>query len=443
MKTQKLSQLNNDSLPLYMRVYEYYKQLIADGKLAAHSKLPSIRRCSSELSVSRTTAEAAYFQLSADGYIISKPQSGYFVTDIASRSKKSIIGKTEENEISDNIIYDFSSLSADRESFDFALWRRYIKSALREDERLLSYGEAQGEAELRGALCKYITTQRNAVCTKENIVIGAGVQSLLHILCSIIPNSKSVYFKDPSFIQGKAVFSDHGFKIIDNMENADIVYISPSHTNSRGDVMTTAERLELIRFAEKENKLIIEDDYDSEFGYFNRPSPSLQGLDGGRNVIYISTFSKLLLPSIRLSFMILTDVALKEYRKKSELYNQTASKTEQIALCQYIRDGHLSSRVRKIKKLYAQKTKQLSLIIKKVFKDKAKIHIGETGFIIWLEINSSLSQDEIVKRAKKSGVAVKASDLSLALPQILLSCSAVHTEDFQKAAERLYNCIFK
>ncbi len=97
--------------------------------------------------------------------------------------------------------------------------------------------------------------------------------------------------------------------------------------------MPTSERLRLIRLADRENKLIIEDDYDSEFGYFNRPTPSLQGLDCGRNVIYIGTFSKLLLPSIRLSFMILPD-ASGEYEKKAELYNQTASKTEQIALCE-------------------------------------------------------------------------------------------------------------
>lgn len=442
MQENYLSQLNNNEIPLYMRVFEYYKQLICDGKLQKGAKLPSIRRCAEELSISRTTAEAAYFQLSADGYIVSKPQSGYFVTDIASRNKNNKTADNKKNENTDRIIYDFASLSADRESFDFALWRRYIKSALREDERLLSYGEAQGESELRDALCKYITTQRNAVCTKDNIVIGAGVQSLLHILCSIMPHKKSVYFKDPSFLQGIAVFYDHGFEVTEDIKKADIIYISPSHTNSWGDVMSTPERLELIRFAEKEDKLIIEDDYDSEFGYFNRPSPSMQGLDGGRNVIYISTFSKLLLPSIRLSFMILTDDVLNEYRKKSALYNQTASKTEQIALCQFIRDGHLSLRVRKIKKLYAQKTKQLSIIFKKVFKDKAKIHIGETGFVLRLEINSTLSADEIVYRARKNGIAIKSADSCSKHPQILSSCSAVSTKELSRAAECLYSCIF-
>lgn len=90
------SGLNKENIPLYMRVYEYYKDLITEGKLSPGARLPSIRRCEKELSVSRTTAEAAYFQLAADGYVVSKPQSGYFVTDIARREKKRRHGKRKK-----------------------------------------------------------------------------------------------------------------------------------------------------------------------------------------------------------------------------------------------------------------------------------------------------------------------------------------------------------
>lgn len=232
------SGLNKENIPLYMRVYEYYKDLITEGKLSPGARLPSIRRCEKELSVSRTTAEAAYFQLAADGYVVSKPQSGYFVTDVARREKKdgTVRGIKELEPKTD---YDFTSLSADRESFDFTLWRRYIKSALRQDERLLSYGEAQGERELREALCKYITEHRNAVCSPDNIVIGAGVQSLLHIICAVLPRSQKVFFGESEFEQGAAVFSDHGFKSCRTKEEADIIYVSPSHINRLGDVMPT------------------------------------------------------------------------------------------------------------------------------------------------------------------------------------------------------------
>ncbi len=421
---------------LYMEVYDYYKSLILTGKLPKMSRLPSIRRCSAELGVSRTTVENAYLQLAADGYILSKPQSGYYVTDIASHSQKKSENIKKSDTEKKEIIYDFASLKADRESFDFDLWRRYLKSALRQDDRLLSYGEVQGEAELRQVLSKYITENRNVMCNEDDIVIGAGVQSLLNILCGIIGDRKSVFFRDPSFLQGIAIFDDHKFTVTKSESNADVIYISPSHINSWGDVMPTQERLELLKQAHENGTLIIEDDYDSEFGYFNRPTPSLQGLDGGENVVYLGTFSKLLVPSIRISFMILPEKLKSAYKKKANAYSQTVSTTDQIALCQFIRDGHMSRRIKKVRKLYSQKAVELNNAIHSVFGKIAKTHIGQTGFLIRLELDCELSADEIIKRAEKSGISLRTGEQS-EKPQLLLSCSSVKTEDFLPAMQLL------
>lgn len=100
------------------------------------------------------------------------------------------------------MLYNFASASVDRETFRFELWRRYIKSALRQDERLLSYGEPQGEYDLREVLCRYLQNNRNVVCTPEHIVIGAGVQSLLHILCPLIEGRKKLRFIIRDFGRG-------------------------------------------------------------------------------------------------------------------------------------------------------------------------------------------------------------------------------------------------
>ena len=136
------------------------------------------------------------------------------------------------------------------------------------------------------------------------------------------------------------------------------------------------------------------------------------------------------------------DALLGEYEKKAELYNQTASKTEQIALCSFIRDGNLSIRIRKIKRLYTQKMKLLTSALKEVFGDKANIYIGETGFVLRLEIKCAMSEKEIAERALISGVAVKESGTGKKYPQILLLCSSVASEDFLPAAKRLYGSIF-
>lgn len=432
METQsipKFSPLLKSDIPLYMQVYTYYKALITDGRLLPNAKLPSIRRCAESLSVSRTTAEAAYFQLCADGYIVSKPQSGYYVTDLYFHPQKKEPSAPAVK--AQPILYDFSSLSADPESFDFHLWRRYLKSALRQDARMLSYGEVQGEYDLRTAVAQYITEKRNVICSAENIVIGAGVQSLLHILCAILNERHTIAFQDKEFSQGMAIFRDHGFQITEEENKAETLYVSPSHVNRHGDVMPTEARIALLKSAAEHGTLLIEDDYDNEFAYFGRPAPALQGLDGGQHVIYLGTFSRLLLPSIRLSFMVLPEKFLRRYREISALYNQTASKAEQIALCQFIRDGHLASQIRKIRRLYEQKADALEAAVHSVFGTQAR-QISKTGFTVRLRIQTPLSAAEFVRTAIQKGVAVRAADTENGC-LLFLSCSGVRSTDFQYA----------
>lgn len=387
----------------YLQVYNYYRDLIQNGKLQAGTKMPSIRRCCEQLGLSKTTIETAYLCLAADGYIISKPQSGYFVTTraVANTKQKSQIHKDHQKE---SILFDFTSNNADEDSFDFNLWKRYIKSALRQDKRMLTYGEAQGEFELRETICEYVIKKRNAVCTPEQIIIGAGSQSLLNVLCPIIKARDNICFHDNQFGQGMIIFHDYGFHITTNSEDADILYTTPSNMNSLGDVMPFEKRLSLLQDSIEKNKLIIEDDYNNEFRYFSKQRPCLQGLAGGENVVYLSTFSKLLLPSIRLSFMILPEDLLSLYLQKKHLYNQTASKVEQLALCQFLRDGHLDSQIRKLKRLYANKTKLLCTELEKVFGSDAVISTSESVNMTYVKLKCSLSNEQFYSLALKEGV---------------------------------------
>ena len=300
---------------LYLEVYHYYKKLIMENRLLPGSKMPSLRKCAQELKLSRTTIENAYLQLAADGYIIARAQSGYYVTDIARKQHPHALEKHPRNIIP--CIYDFASSGVDRESFRFDLWQRYIKSALRQDERMLSYGEPQGEKDFREVLSDYIRERRNVICSPDDIVVGAGLQSLLQILCPLLRERKTVSFPTPSFIQGSTVFEDYGFDVHYRDKTCDVIYVSPAHMTKWGEIMPVKRRLELIRHAEANGHLIIEDDFENEFVYLQKPTPSLFGLAGGENVIYIGSFSRLLLPSIRVSFMVLPPSLRELYEKKS------------------------------------------------------------------------------------------------------------------------------
>lgn len=428
----------------YLQVYDYYKELILSKKLPENTKMPSIRRCAEQLGLSRTTIETAYLCLAADGYIISRPQSGYYVTKRPVVSSTTVISNHKDiHKQTPAILYNFTSNNADADSFDFNLWRRYIKSALRQDKRMLTYGEPQGELELRETICNYVINKRNAVCTPDNIIIGAGSQSLLNILCPLIKDKHLVSFQDTKFAQGIVIFEDYGFQVTQDKETADILYMTPSNMTSLGDVMSMEKRLSLLSDAVSHNRLIIEDDYNNEFRYFSKPRPCLQGLAGGENVVYLSTFSKLLLPSIRLSFMILPDELLPQYNQKKALYNQTASKAEQLALCQFLRDGHLDSQIRKLKRLYAGKAKALANELEQAFGDKAEVSMGESVTLVHLKIKSPLSNQELKIRAQKEGILVFASPKETKeYAHIALSCCEVPTEEFPKAVALLYKAAY-
>ncbi|NDO49191.1 PLP-dependent aminotransferase family protein [Lachnospiraceae bacterium MD335] len=423
----------------YLQVYDYYKELITAGRLVDGTKMPSIRRCAQQLGLSRTTIETAYLCLAADGYIISRPQSGYYVTGRAVH--KTVDGTAQDSRANpmQTIRYNFTSNNVDADSFDFNLWRRYIKSTLRQDGRMLTYGEPQGEYELREVICKYVINKRNAVCSPENIVIGAGSQALMNILCPLIKQRKNVCFHDSRFAQGMVIFEDYDFTFVKNREKADILYMTPSHMTSLGDVMNVERRLSLLKECAEHNRLIIEDDYDNEFRYFSKPIPCLQGLAGGDNVVYLSTFSKLLLPSIRLSFMILPDSLLPFYQQKKVLYNQTASKSEQLALCQFLRDGHLESQIRKLKRLYTNKAKALSAELEHAFEKEASVYMGESVFLVHLKIQCRMNSMQLRDKAQSRGLSVFAfgGKEEKGFAHIALSCCEVPITEFSDAVALL------
>lgn len=436
---------NSTQTTRYLQVYDYYKDLITTGRLMPGTKMPSIRRCAVQLGLSRTTIETAYLCLAADGYIISRPQSGYYVTDRMNTSVPKAPDRRSAAAPKKNILYNFTSNNVDAESFDFNLWRRYIKSTLRQDGRMLTYGEPQGEYELREVICRYVINKRNAVCRPENIVIGAGSQTLLNILCPLIKERKTVCFRDTRFAQGIVIFEDYGFDVEKEKENASVLYMTPSHMTSLGDVMSVEKRLALLKECAVHDRLIIEDDYDNEFRYFSKPIPCLQGLAGGENVVYLSTFSKLLLPSIRLSFMILPDSLLPLYEQKKALYNQTASKSEQLALCQFLRDGHLDSQIRKLKRLYASKAKTLSTLLEETFGTQAQVYMGESVFLVHLRLKCSLTSDELCEHAAANGIFVfpihKTGKKNESYAHIALSCCEVPVEKFPNAVKLLQEIV--
>lgn len=414
----------------YAKVYNEIKNMISSKQLVSGEKIPSVRKAAEMFGVSTTTVQNAYFDLCADGYVIAHAKSGYFVADV-----KNILAQEKEVSVKSKVKYDLTGGIADPESFDLPLWQRYIKSALRQKERLLSYSEPQGEYDLRQAISGYIREKRNVIASPDRIVIGAGVQPLLQTLCSLLDRKNIISFPDKSFEQGIGIFSDNGFEVHTRDKDADIIYVSPSHMTRWGDVMPIKRRLELVEYSVKHNSVVIEDDFENEFLYNVRPTPSLYALGKG-NIIYIGSFSGMLLPGIRISFMVLTPQLETKYKKNCKRYAQTASKTEQIALCQYIRDGRIYSQTRKIRRLYSAKTKEFAALLRQMMPE-AEIDIGENTLQIVLKCK--FSKDPSV--FEKKGVEVFVEKYENGALTLVLSPSAIRQKELEIAAKALKDAI--
>ena len=427
-------------MKVYEKVYEYYINQIRNGGLEIGHKMPSIRECEKSLDVSKTSVETAYQQLAADGYIYSVEKVGFFVSEMAKRNHLEDKAATNSKRSEDRIIkYDFATIGEDKLVSCLDLWRRYMKSALRQEDRLLSYADNQGEEDLREEIVKYVRRTRNIICTKEDVVIGAGFQNLLQILIALVPGERTISFPTKDFIEGATTFKNAGFEVAYRNKESHVIYVAPSYMTKWGEVMTMKRRRELINHAINNNHLIIEDDYQNDFVFSTKATPSLYALTGGENTAFLGSFSRLLLPSVRISYLILPKGVREKYQGIKPYYNQTASKAEQIALSQFLRDGHLRRHLKKIKRLYGEKRQSLQQCVEKKFGDNTEILFGDSG----MEMGILIREPNVKERLEKSSVNVTILQKEKDDVLILLSCSKISEEDIEKGIEELQKSISK
>ncbi|MGN0497956.1 MAG: PLP-dependent aminotransferase family protein [Acutalibacteraceae bacterium] len=449
---------NSSSTPLYKQLYSSIRKAIENNGLTKGDKLVSIRALSKALGISKTTVEAAYSQLCAEGYIKNSPQRGFFIQGqvLALKEKSTADGITAEISTGNRVKYDLSSKSVTVDSTGIQLWRKYVKAYLNKDYIISSYGEPQGEYSLRRALSFYSYSVRSVVATEEDIVIGAGTQSLLYLLCGLLRGfgTKIAVENDASrhFIR---VFKDCGFEVVkigsdDNGisldkikdEDPDFLLINPSGSLKSGDRMKMERRYELIEWAEKNDKYIIEDDYNGELVYNSHTIPALQ-CSAAQSVIYLGSFSKLLLPSVRIGYMVLPDKLKGIYLNVKSDLNQTASKIEQLALADYIRDGQLERHLRRLKKSYCEKSLAIMQVLTDNLKlsEEYKIKLFETSLAYEITINTQLVIDKLMQRLKEEQIAIISAEAENGKATVKIGFSGIESENIEYAVNKLCSII--
>ncbi|CAH0344946.1 PLP-dependent aminotransferase family protein [Bacillus sp. CECT 9360] len=413
------------NVPLYVQLYNYIKSEIEAGEIPEGSSLPSIRYLSEHLRISKNTIENAYQQLVAEGYVESKPRSGLKVLPmektLTSRQNIKNTMRIESDFVRGRMYpYDFKYGDVDSHHFPLKKWKRCLQDSLEgPDAGLYVYGDEQGDKSLRKEIASYLFQARGVTCSPEQIVICAGTQHAISLICQLLSlHGKSVAFENPGYDGVRSVFENHGCHIsaislesdgldLNRLEESreNLVYITPSHQFPYGMVLPIQKRQKLLDWAHKNKSYIIEDDYDSEFRYQGQPIPSLKALDTKENVIYLGTFSKSFLPAARLSYMVVPSRLVKEFKQKLN-YNQSAPLITQRAMSLFMKDGSFERHVRKMKKVYHGKHNALLHAIETHLSDNVEVIGSKAGLHILLRVNHRDSSQELVRKAGEYGVKV-------------------------------------
>jgi GntR family transcriptional regulator/MocR family aminotransferase len=417
---------SNNTVPLYKQLYNQIKEHILSGKLPADSRLPSVRDMAGELSASRNTVDGAYQELYAEGYLYSKPRSGYFVSALHQEvAPRTLSGKPGKNDYPpgppSNFTYDFHPARLHPESFPAELWRKcFVESLRRNSQQLVQYGDdPQGDWGLRCSIQSYLERSRGVMCSPDQIVVCAGLQQSLDIAANILKERHSVVaVEDPGYHLPRSVFHNHALTVVPvpvepggidlnhlRASNSTIVYVTPSHQLPLGYVMPVAKRLALIEWAETGGRYIIEDDYDSELRYHGKPIPSLQGLRPTGNIIYSGTFSKILSPALRLCYMVLPYSLLATYRHIYRTYFPSVSLLEQRTMSTFMEQGHWERHIRRMRMIYKKKHDILLQSVETHFGTRAVVIGQGAGLHVVLLLPHTLqSEADILGRAQQKGI---------------------------------------
>lgn len=370
------------------RVCSTLRRAIHAGTLRCGQRLPSSRILAEDLGVSRVTAEAAYGQLEAEGYLQRRVGQGTFVAIrmVKSPTASKITGQPRLSRRGRQIVQTggcrdpqqplpFAAGSPDLRAFPLKLWKQLTAQQLRlRGEALMRYGDPQGYQPLREAIAGYVSQSRGVNCDERQVMVLTSSQQALQLIATLLlDNGDKVWMEEPGYRGARNAFSSAGAELVPvNVDEAGmrpderlppprLIYLTPSHQYPTGVALSLARRLELLALAQRQRAWIIEDDYDSEFHYDGQPMPAMQGLDRHGNVLYLGTFSKALFPSLRLAYLIVPPMLVAAFTTARTVYDGHSAQLMQAVTAEFIQQGYFAAHIRYMRQLYRSRRDRLLL----------------------------------------------------------------------------------
>ncbi|MEO6086559.1 MAG: PLP-dependent aminotransferase family protein [Umezawaea sp.] len=426
---------------LTAQIYLQVRAAILDGRLRPGEALPPTRELAAALQVSRNTANAAYEKLAAEGFLNSRVGVGTFVSDLPFRGavepdvpasplrpRALWDGLPDPPDLSAQTgEFDFRPGMPDARHFPFATWRALMVNQLRDSAtKLAMYGEPMGHAGLRSAIARHIGVSRAVRATAADVMVTAGVQQAVDIIARVmLAPGDVVAMEDPCYPPIKRLFQamdvrlvgvpvDAEGLVVDQLpEDAKLVYLSPSHQFPLGYALSLSRRLALLAWADRVDAVIVEDDYDSEFRWTGRPVEPLHALDRTGRVVYVSSFSKVLLPALRVGFCVAPPPLHSALRKAKHLADWHSASPVQGALAEFIDTGLLAGHLRRMRRVYRARRDHLAMAFDQDFTDHLEPITSAAGLHMtaWLRSDEPGEDAAITARARDQGVVLHSMEL--------------------------------
>jgi GntR family transcriptional regulator/MocR family aminotransferase len=451
--------------PLSGQLYKQLRLGIAGGRLLPGDQLIPSRQLAAELGVSRHTVTTAYGRLVAEGYAEGHAGGGSVVAPTTSapphdagqvaalRPARRFAGWAPLFPIpSPRYRFDLRPGLPDPALFPAAMWRRRVAAAVAAERP--EYGHPAGKTRLRRAIASWVRRSRSVSASEDCVVITCGAQHAIDLVARVLLEpGDTVAIEDPGYLPVVRLFAalgatvvgvpvdDQGLVVDRLPPSARIVCVTPSHQFPLGMTMSMARRRALLAWAERHDAAVIEDDYDTEFRYVDRPLEPLQALDHNGRVVYVGSFSKTFSPAVRLGFALVPAPLAEPIAALRQLIDWHPPAAMQAALAGFIDDGLLDKHIRRGRRVYAERHGLLTGALAGPLADHLTALTTNAGLHIATLLRGELGEDKVIQAAAEQGIGMMGLQrfFHASSPQqgLLLGFGAIRTTDLPAALRAL------
>ncbi len=447
------------------QLYEQLRRAITGGRLLPGDQLVPSRQLAGELGVSRHTVTTVYGRLVAEGYAEGRAGGGSVVAS-ASPAPPRGAGAAAALRPSPRFAgwspyfrpppygcrLDLRPGLSDPALFPAAMWRRRVAAAVAAERR--EYGDPAGRIRLRRAIAGWVARSRSVLAGEETVVVTCGTQHAIDLVARVLLEpGDCVAIEDPGYVPAARLFGALGASVVgvpvDDQglivdllpPSARIVYVTPSHQYPLGMTMSMPRRRALLRWAERHDAAVIEDDYDTEFRYVDRPLEPLQALDANGRVVYVGSFSKTFSPSVRLGFAVVPQPLAEPITALRQLIDWHPPIAMQTALAGFIDDGLLDKHIRRSRRVYAERHHILTEALSGPLAGHLTARASNAGLHVAATLREGLGEKEVLQAAARHGIATSGMhdcfQTGPAQSGLLLGFGAVSTAELPAALRML------